>query len=190
VNLLPESDGRSWTGEARLAELMQGYQRGEADSFEELYSLVSGELRRYIAYLSGDAHRAEDCLQECFMQIHRVRHTYHPARPFRPWAYAIARNVFFMERRSRMRRQRHEYRFPVSDWYLPNDSDRLAHREDLDKALAGLSLEYREALILHHAFGFSFTEIGAMTGTRTGTARARCFRALKQLREEMDGRNV
>lgn len=190
VNVMPEPDGDSQSEEARLTELMQGYQRGEAASFQALYSLVSGELKRYFAYLSGDAHRAEDCLQECFMQIHRVRHTFHPARPFRPWAYAIARNVYFMDRRSSMRRQRHEYRFPESDWYMPKENNGLAHREDLDKVLAGLPLEYREALVLHHAFGFSFKEIGAMTGTRAGTAKARSFRALKQLRKELDDRNV
>lgn len=171
--------------EARLVALMERYQRGEAAAFEELYDLISGELKGYLLYLCGDPHLAEDCAQECFLQIHRARHTYCPSRPFRPWAYAIARHVYFMDRRSQMRRRHHEYRFPAANWCLPSDIERLACRDDLSKALARLPVEARESLVLHHAFGLSFAEIGALTGSRAGTAKTRSHRALAQMREEL-----
>lgn len=162
---------------------MAGYQRGDPAAFEELYAQIHGELQSYLAYLCGDSHLAEDCTQECFLQIHRARHTYRPTRPFRPWAYAIARHVYFMDRRSRSRRRHHEYRFPETCWELPRDLELQSHRDDLGKALTTLPLEAREALVLHHAFGLTFAEIGALTGTRPGTARMRSHRALAQLRQ-------
>ena len=38
-------------------------------------------------------------------------------------------------------------------------------------------------LLLHHVWGFSFGEIGAMLGIREGTAKLRAYRAINTLRE-------
>ena len=41
----------------------------------------------------GSRGDAEDMLQDAWLRIHRVRHTYRPGEPLRPWVYAIARRV-------------------------------------------------------------------------------------------------
>ena len=46
-------------------------------------------------------------------------------------------------------------------------------------------------MLLHHVWGFSFGEIGAMLGIREGAAKLRAHRALQALRENVtrdDGR--
>lgn len=178
-----ESNNHTRSDDSYLAACMARYQEGDAAAFENLYDRISAELRLYLLYLCGDPELAEDCMQDCFLQIHKVRQTYRPPRPFRPWAFAIARHVYFMMRRSRSRRAYHEHRFPAIDWYRPESPARLACQEDIHKALARLPLEAREALVLHHAFGMSFADIGTMTGIRKGTAKTRSHRALMQIRE-------
>jgi DNA-directed RNA polymerase specialized sigma24 family protein len=45
----------------------------------------------------------------------------------------------------------------------------------------------REALLLHHVWGFSFVEIGGLLGIRGGTAKLRAHRALTALRSLLGG---
>ena len=84
------------------------YQGGDGAAFEMLYSRLAPQLGGYLRALCRDAARAEDLLQEAFLQVHRSRRTYLPPRPVKPWIYAIARNVFLMSRRAAGRRARHE----------------------------------------------------------------------------------
>ena len=170
-----------------LAEAMAAYQRGEMESFERLWTALSGELRGYLRALSRDAVVADDLLQETFLQLHRVRHTYLPQRPVRPWAYAIARNVFLMHRRSTSRRSRHE---SVADDELPEiatpaSADALGDREAVRSALARLPASRREPVVMHHILGLSFKEVGAVLGCSAGAAKVRAFRGLEELRAIM-----
>jgi RNA polymerase sigma-70 factor (ECF subfamily) len=51
----------------------------------------------------GSPADAEDMLQDVWLRIHRVRHTYRPGEPLRPWVYAIARRVRVDNYRKRQR---------------------------------------------------------------------------------------
>ena len=48
------------------------------------------ELRLYVLTLVGDAHDAADVLQETNLELWKKAETYDPARPFLPWAKALA----------------------------------------------------------------------------------------------------
>src|SRR5918992_5098322 len=87
-----------------LRELMVQYQAGEARAFELLYDALCPSIRRYLIALARDAQRADDLLQDTFLQIHRSRRTYNPARPVRPWAFAVARHMWLMDQRTRRRK--------------------------------------------------------------------------------------
>jgi RNA polymerase sigma-70 factor (ECF subfamily) len=168
-----------------LSELMMAYQRGDAAAFETLYGQLSPQLGGYLRALCRDAARAEDLLQDAFLQVHRSRHTYLPPRPVKPWIYAIARNVFLMSRRAASRRARHE---SVADEALPDipvpaEMERLADQRTLQRALAGVPPERREAMLLHHVWGFSFREVGAVLGVSEAAAKLRAHRAVHRLRE-------
>jgi RNA polymerase sigma-70 factor (ECF subfamily) len=162
---------------------MEGYQKGDAASFEHLYGKLAPQLRGYLAFTTGNSTQADELLQETFLQIHRSRHTYRPPRPVRPWAFAIARHVFKMELRKRRRREKHETRFPESPWTFPEAVERVVFRESVKEALAHIPSDRREALVLHHALGLSFAEIGALLGIREGTAKLRAYRGLTRIRE-------
>lgn len=80
-------------GREHLSQLMLGYQKGDPDSAAELVEIVSPMLMRFLAAPSLTRAYAEDMLQECWLRIHRARHTYRPGAAVLPWLYGIARHV-------------------------------------------------------------------------------------------------
>jgi RNA polymerase sigma-70 factor (ECF subfamily) len=168
----------------KAIDLMIAYQSGSLEAFESLYRILYPTLLRYLMYQTFDRSRAEDLLQESFLQLHRSRRSYMPGRPVLPWALAIARNVWRMDRRARRRRESHE---TVAETGLPEiptigELDRMAERESLRRALAQLPPEQREILMMHHFLGLSFHEIAGILGIRRGAAKLRAHRAVKNLR--------
>ena len=170
--VVPEPAPVSPAAGTSLSRLMAGYQAGDAACFDALYAALAPGLRRYLSALTRDAARAEDLLQETFLRMHKVRHTYDPARPVEPWAFAIARHVFLMAHR-RARRSREapllstEYTQPGMT--APDVAAVSAH--ELARALDALPRDRREAVVLHHVWGFRFDEIATRLGIQEGAAR-------------------
>jgi RNA polymerase sigma-70 factor (ECF subfamily) len=163
-----------------LREAMAGYQSGSIEAFDVIYARLSAPLRQYLAALTRDAGRAQDLLQETFLQIHRSRHTYRADLPARPWVFAIARHVWMMDCRSRSRRPAPAGELP--DLPVPPEVAALADRQALARALAAVLPDRREALLLHHVWGFSFGEIGQLLGIRADAAKLRSSRGMADLR--------
>jgi RNA polymerase sigma-70 factor (ECF subfamily) len=171
--------------EERLAKLMVDYQDGRFAAFEELYGLLKPKLFQYLVSQTLDKSRAEDLLQETFLQVHRSRHTYLPGRSVAPWAFGIARHVYLMYLRSKTRRMARESQpeLELPEIPVPPEVEGLADREIVRSALAKIPSLQREALLMHHVWGLSFKEIGAILGIRSGTAKLRSHRGLIGIRE-------
>ncbi len=166
---------------------MAAYQGGDAAAFERLYHRLAPRLRKYLLSLTLNAPRAEDLLQETFLQIHRSRHTYAPPRPVEPWAFGVARHVYLMDCRAWARRRRLEAE-PVDDLPelpVPPAAEGAEDRREVRRAVAELPADRRELLLLHHVWGFSFQEIAGMLGIRAGAAKVRAHRARKQLENRL-----
>lgn len=163
------------------------YQAGSLEAFEALYQSLAAPLLGYLVSLSWSRGRADDLLQETFLQIHRSRHTYQPSRPVKPWAFAVARHTFLMERRALARRSRVETSVAedLPEVPVPAEMEGFATREELVRALSALGAERREAVVLHHVFGFTFAEIAGLLGIREGTAKLRAHRGIVALRERL-----
>lgn len=171
-------------GDEALAGLMEAYQGGDVAAFEALYGALAPRFKGYLRALTRDATTADDVLQETFLQMHRARHTFRPGYPVRPWAYAIARNVFLMHRRATGRRERREV---LADGPLPEPPVRPAAEEILDRdtllhGVAAVGRERCEELLLHHVAGLSFREIAGVLGISEGAAKVRAHRAMGELK--------
>lgn len=171
----------------RLIELMTAYQRGELEAFEELFAALSVGVRNYLASLARSVDRAEDLLQETFLQVHRSRRTYAPPRPVKPWVYGIARHVFLMDLRSRGRKSKYEStaREELPELPVTAIAEDLPVTDELLAALRALPDDRREAVVLHHIHGFTFQEIGGMLGITGRAAKLRSFRGIQQLRQQL-----
>src|SRR5580693_430551 len=106
--MAPEAKKDLDAAERELCALMEAYLDGRIEAFDGLYAALSHRVRGYLMGLCRDGARADDLLQDTFLQIHRSRRTYEPGRPVTPWVFAIARHVYLMQRRSAGRRLRFE----------------------------------------------------------------------------------
>jgi RNA polymerase sigma-70 factor (ECF subfamily) len=102
----------------------------------------------------------------------------------------IARHVRLTdERRQQGRRAREEVGLDdASEPEVPAEMEGLADRDALDRALALLPADHREAVVLHHVHGLSFREIGRVAGVSEGGARIRASRGMAELRATLGGR--
>jgi RNA polymerase sigma-70 factor (ECF subfamily) len=169
---------------AKAVELMIAYQAGHIEAFESLYRILQPVLFQYLLYKTYNHARAEDLLQESFLQMHRSRSSYLPDKPVLPWAFAIARNVYLMDQRARQRRYKHETSADsgLPDVTLPPELEHIAERQALRQALSQLDPGQREIILMHHFWGLSFHEIAGVIGIRRGAAKLRAHRAIKSLR--------
>jgi RNA polymerase sigma-70 factor, ECF subfamily len=175
------------TEDPRLRELMRDYQSGRFEAFDELYALLAPVVRRYLLSHARDAARADDLVQETFLQLHRARHTYDSAYAVTPWVVAIARHVRLMDRRTQSRRPWAPE--DVTEMELPVRGDAAAYAEktDVRRALGHVSAPRRDAVIQHHVWGWSFREIAAKAGIAETAAKLRSSRGMAQLRALLKG---
>jgi RNA polymerase sigma-70 factor, ECF subfamily len=169
---------------------MAEYQAGSVDAFDRLHDALATPLRGYLLRLCRDAARADDLLQETFLQIHRSRAAHTPGEPVRPWAFAIARRVFLMDRRASGRRARYEHDYVAEhgvESTVAESGDRLLARREIDAAVHQVPLEKRRPFVLHHLFGYSFKEIGERLGIAPATAKMRSSRAAGIVRAWLRG---
>ena len=173
--------------ETALCEDMAGYLAGRIDSFDALYDALAQRLRSYLLALCRDASVADDLLQDTFLQVHRARHTYQPGRPVTPWAFAIARHVFLMHQRRTARRLRLGTELSAQAIHERSSHSNAAGATVdgvvVRRALSRVPQAQRNAVVLHHVYGWSFADIAATLGIQVNAARLRAFRGLKRMRD-------
>ncbi len=168
--------------EVKLSALMVRYQSGQFEAFDELYALVAPMVRRFLLGKVRDQAKADDLVQETFLQIHRARHTFDPAFPLVPWAMAIARHVWLMDLRSLSRRPKATDDVTEMDLPVAAAAASYADRVEVRQALAQVPVARRRAAIQHHVWGLSFKEIADRAGIAESAAKLRSSRGVAQLR--------
>src|SRR5271169_2523718 len=79
---------------AALDFLMARYQQADPEAPGALIGALSPALLGFFRTQDlMSREQADDLLQDTWLRIHRVRHTYRPGQPVLPWVYAIARRV-------------------------------------------------------------------------------------------------
>jgi RNA polymerase sigma-70 factor (ECF subfamily) len=171
-----------------LRIVMADYQAGSAAAFERLHDALAPDLKAYLTMLARDATRADDLLQETFLQIHRSRAAHTPGEPVKPWVFAIARRVFLLYRRSASRRTHYESLSSMPG-ATPGttEADRLHARQEIDRAMRHVPSAGRRAFVLHHVFGLSFKEVATRLGITPGAAKIRSSRAATLMRSLLRG---
>ncbi len=170
-----------------LVACMTAYQAGTLVAFERLHALLAADVERFFLATLLDRAAAQDLTQETFLELHRARRTYLPPLPVRPWVLGIARNVERRHRRQWARRRTVSLEDGTWPGAEPVTSVPAVEREDLAVALRSLPPSRREAWLLHHLHGWSFSEIAARLGIGAGAAKLRSSRATTALRAFLSG---
>jgi RNA polymerase sigma-70 factor (ECF subfamily) len=168
-----------------LNTLMARYQAGDCAAVTALVECVGPQLHRFFMAQTASRSDADDLLQETWLRIHRVRHTYRPSEPVLPWFYAIARRVRIDHHRRASRTTALERPLEeVSDAAATLPSEE-AHWEELETLLAPLSESQREILRMMKVAGMSLEEVARATSCSVGSVKQKVHRAYRNLRERM-----
>jgi len=89
-----------------------------------------------------------------------------------------------MDRRSKVRKSKYETtaKDELPEFPVDGIAEGLPVTDDLRHALEQVPEDRREAVLLHHVWGFSFREIGAILGISERAAKLRSFRGIQALR--------
>jgi len=126
-------------------------------------------------------------LQETWLRIHKVRHTYRAGEPVLPWLYAIARHVRVDHYRKVRRRAAREEQLndrTEIERALPLNSD---GNRGLEVLLAPLPESQREVIAMLKVEGMSLEEVARATSSSIGSVKQKAHRAYAKLREHLGG---
>jgi RNA polymerase sigma-70 factor, ECF subfamily len=153
------------------------------DRFEQLFRANYAAVRAY-ALRRAPADVAQDVVAETFLVAwRRLEDVPDDALP---WLFGVARRVLANERRSADRRTALEQRIAASDVTgADDDADRLGETELMRAALAGLSENHREALMLVAWHGMTGARAARAAGCSPATFAVRLHRARAKLAEQL-----
>ena len=176
----PEDDDVN-RDELRWAELMVGAQGGCEQDYRQLLQELSVAVDRYLRSRFGHHHFIEDCVQESLVAIHEARHTYDPARKFRPWLFAIVRHKAI----DYMRRQHTHEKMVTNQAHEQLVHEGVGYQEDnmlQGSLIKALSPQYRDAITLTKLVGFSNAEAAEQLHISEGALKVRVHRGIGRLR--------
>ncbi len=173
--------------EAQADAAMERYAQGDDAAFADLYRLLGPELDRFAMGLTRHRARAEDLVQQTFLQLHRARGRFRAGSHVAPWALVIARRLVLDD----LRRLRREGPLPEHDRADHETPEDLAAARELRatavQALDRLPAAQRQAYELVREEGLSVVEAAAAAGTSVGALKVRAFRAYEALRAALRG---
>ena len=172
--------------------LVARYQRGDVAAFEALLDRHRTGVFRFLCRFVGDAARADDLAQDCWLRFIRAAPRWKDGGRFKTWLYAVARNLATDAAR-RATHRNHEPLDLVPGRRARDGVDGAARapegdvllRSALERAIAALPDEQREVFLLREYEGITFAEIAEVTGAPVPTVKSRMRYALEALREAL-----
>jgi RNA polymerase sigma-70 factor, ECF subfamily len=140
-------------------------------------------LRAFAISLSGNVDQADDLVQEAIVRGLAHLDSFEPGTNLQAWLFTILRNQFHTSYRRRRREVEDPEGVMAGRLSTPPEQDGHLELDDLRSALAKLSLEQREVLLLIGAEGLTYEEAAQICGTKVGTVKSRVNRARARLAE-------
>jgi RNA polymerase sigma-70 factor (ECF subfamily) len=169
-------------------DLLKRFKQGEADAFETLFRQFQAEVYGWIVQIVRDPGIAEDLTIETFLRIYKARARFDTEASFGPWAHRIARNLAIDYVRSRPREQ--ELSEQSLSTEAPDSALRRDTHEKLERAFRQLPAKLQATAALALVDESPYQEIAELLGTSVGTVRTRVFRAIRQLRRQLERMGV
>ena len=154
--------------------------------FEELYHTQGKPVYRFLLALTGDAHQAEELLQETFYQAFLHIDRFEGRSSLYTWLCCIGKNAWLHECRRRSRYADTPYEELRLEASAPTPEEAMLRREQaqrLRQAVLELEDPQREVFILHAFGGLKLKEIAALHQKSESWARVTYFRARKTIQE-------
>lgn len=172
------------------ATLIARVRDGDTEAFGRLVDRYEGALARYARHVLGGGDDAADALQDALVRAYQALDRCDPDQ-FEGWLFRIVSNVC----RSRLARRRRHPMIPldqVADQLTTDDNPERAveHQEmsqQLHEALRALTLDHREALVMHYVQGLSVHAIAEALDCSLSAVKMRLKRGRESLRGVLEG---
>ncbi len=168
----------------RDRDLLERVRRGDPDGAAALFETWAAPILRFTDRMLGNRAEAEEVSQEVFLKMITRADQYDGRAPVSSWLFTIAANAC----RDRLRKSgRHLPLEAAGEPVSPAAGvlERLIDRQQkgaVRAALAKLSDEQREALVLARYDGLRYGEIARILGISEGAVKTRIFRAMEILK--------
>jgi RNA polymerase sigma-70 factor (ECF subfamily) len=173
-------------GDESWGDLLSAAQLGDAAAYRLFLTSITPFIRSVARNRGRWSDDVDDVVQDALLTVHRVRHTYEPGRPVKPWLAAIAtrRSIDAMRRSGRIGAQE-VHNEPAYETF----ADRQANNEDavdtaqvLRRMTSDLSPSQKEALDLVKLNEMSLVEASSVSGQSVAALKVNIHRAMKKMR--------
>lgn len=174
-----------------LTPLVKKAKQGEQAAFEALYEKTSRKIYSYVYYAVQDDALSADIAQETYLRAFKNIRELKDETKFFSWLRTIAVNLTrdYIRIKPDLPSSLEDYteadkaNEPADTKTLPplEQIEMKELRAEVEQALARLSFEHREVLLLHYYEEFPLEEISSMLDVKTGTLKSRLSRARGRL---------
>lgn len=175
----------------RWSAMMAAAQAGDARAYDALLRECLPIIRAVCRARLRSNDEFEDAVQDTLLTIHRVRHTYDPCRPFKPWGSAIAERRAIDRRRGATGRAMSRADLaeaedlPATGASPESNASAREAAKTLRAAIAALPETQRTALSLAKLEGLSLTEASLRSGMSISALKGATHRAIATLRRRL-----
>jgi len=171
-------------------ELMRIVQGGDFSPASEIYDRYSGRIYNFAFRFLKNAEAAEDATQEVFVKMLRYANQFNGDAKLSTWLFSITANWCrdYLRKADNKAKESDDVlvQLPASSELSPDRTLEQRENEQLvRKALATLTPEQREAILLSRYQGLSYAEIAQIAGCSEGAVKTRVFRAMETLKKTL-----
>ncbi len=163
---------------------------GTMEEIERLVVAYGNDVLRLATTILGSRELAEDVHQETFLRVCKAWGGFRGDASEKTWITGIAVNVCRDMMRSAWKRKvtvSDEIVEAVPDTFSAKEMDRRVERNEVVQALAKLSPEHREAVVLFYYHDLDIRQIAGIQEVPEGTVKSRLFKARGKLATLLGG---
>lgn len=177
---------------AEKTENLEALMKRSLDGDKCAYALLLQEtarfLRPFLARRLNVESEVDDLLQEILISVHKARHTFDGNRPYKPWAFAIARFRLLDHMRAHYADHLH-HAVELSE--VENDLQENVTKpgmsyESISREVEKLPAKQAAILQMMHQEGYTAREVAEKTGMKESAVKVAAHRAYKILRKVLE----
>ncbi len=173
------------------AELVAKVLGGQVDAYGDLVRRYQHTYFRFATRMLGSHEDADDALQSAFVRAYRKLSSCRDPERFGAWLYQIVINECRTFGARRKRRERKMVRDERELETIASETpESAADLEVIQRALAKLDADQREAFVLKYVEELSYEEMSKLTGAGVSALKMRVKRAGERLRQLLDPQGV